>query len=355
MIKYGEKTIFSKTFDRRNFIKTCSFATAGILLGCGSSPSKKVTDKNIQWDANPAIPVPDGCYLGWHYENFTRDYVNEGGDVEKQLLEHHAKTYGKSVAAKSFADRRVSDRRFPTAICSAMYERGVFPIVRYHPYAPDFDIINSDGQKGYENFVKFAKAAKEYGKPFFFIPFPEANIGGNSKHVHSWAGGSGKKFKKTWDEMYNIMDGEGANENAVWGLHLLGGQHIYNFSSFAVDDQLFDWVGFTYYNIQRQSGMIRYLNTLMATGYSWAKRKYPNKPMALWELGTSSTQNQRRMILNTYKNIKKKDRIKLVVYAEYYFHNKRGKQTDSTFITREAAPAYIEAISDPHFIGSSKI
>jgi len=354
MIKYDEKTIFSKKFDRRNFIKTCSFATAGILLGCGSTPSKKVTDTNIQWDANPVIPVPDGCYVGWHYENRTRDFMNEGGGVEKKLLDHHEKTYGKSVAVHSFADRRVNGSRFPTAICSAMAEEGVFPIIRYHPYAPDFEIFSS-GER-YEEFKRFVKSAAEYKKPFFFVPFPEANIGGLSKHVHSWAGGSGKKLKKAWGEMYNIMEGEGANENAVWGLHLLSGKrNPGRFSSFAVDPELLDWVGFTCYNIERQIGRTRSLSTTIAPGYLWAKRNYPNKPMALFELGTSSTSRQGRWIKDAYKSIKRRDRIKLAVYAEYYFHNSRAKQTDSTFISKAAAPAYKEAISDPHFIGSSKI
>ena len=121
-----------------------------------------------------------------------------------------------------------------------------------------------------------------------------------------------------------------------------------------MEDNLVDWVGFTVYNLERETGKNRSFGNVLGGNYWWAKTKYPTKPIALWELGTSDTSSQGRWIKNAYKDIKKLPRIKLVVYAEYSSFG--GGTPDSTMISDKAKPYYKEAISDPYFInGGSKL
>ena len=183
------------------------------------------------------------------------------------------------------------------------------------------------------------------------MPYPEANIVSRFKDVHPWAGSGGKGFNEAWKHMHDIFEGEGANEYAVWGLHLIGLDSGQPFSRFAVDKNLVDWVGFTVYNLVEQSGGLdRSFYELIGQQnvYGWARMRYPEKPIALCEFGTSNTVGQGRWIRNAYKGIKNMPRIKLVVYAEYPMFS----PPDSTVISDEAKPYYKEAISDPYFIGA---
>jgi hypothetical protein len=238
----------------------------------------------IKWDVNPAIPVPKyGCYTGWHmdicapvlglYKNMFGTTV--GTPEEKKLIGYYEKDYSQGPAVHSFSDRLICDDFFPTQICEGAYNKGVIPLIRYY-FTPDFEMV-AKGMR--DKILKgFAQGATEFGKPFFFIPYPEVNIMAHFKHVHPWAGSArsgGKWFQKAWERMHNIFEQEGANEYAVWGLHLIGLDVGQPFSWFAVDNDLIDWVGFTEYNLERQSGGLnRPLSELLRLqgDYRWAKR-----------------------------------------------------------------------------------
>jgi len=186
---------------RRDFLKKTTQAAlvvgGGLILdalvnSCAHISFESPGDiANIKWDANPAIPVPvNGCYAGWHRDISPNVLLPETCDVkstffdseEEDQISFYEENYGKGPAVHSFSDRLIKG---------------------------DFD----------DKIKAFAQGAKEFGKPFFFVPYPEANIGGRYKHVHSWAESSGKEFRKAWKYIHNVFDVEGANDYAVWGLH----------------------------------------------------------------------------------------------------------------------------------------
>jgi len=153
--------------------------------------------------------------------------------------------------------------------------------------------------------------------------------------------------------MHNIMEGEGANENAVWMLHLLPYRSHQNVNKFMIDPELMDWIGFTVYTLTKWGQKDRGLAEQVRGPYNWAKRNYPTKPESLLEIGRSNTWGQGSFIKGAYKSIERMDRFKLAVYYEHRF-TKKGREFDNTHISKKYEPVYAEAISSPHFIGSKK-
>ncbi len=362
LFQKGAEYLQRNPHSRRTFLKAAVVGSGLLAAGCAGLPvfESREDIAKIKWDSNPAIPVPtSGCYVGWHYDIspltvgiYRRLFRKlDSSDEEILITKHYEKDYGQGPAVHSFSDRLVGDDFFPKQICEGAYNKGVIPLVRYY-FFPDFKRV---ARGDYDNLlVKFAQGARDFGKPFFFVPYPEANIVSRFKYVHPWAGSGGKGFKEAWKHMHNIFDGEGANDYAVWGLHLIGLYVGQRFSRFAVDNDLVDWVGFTVYNLVEQSGGLdRSFYELIGQQnvYGWAKSHYPEKPFALWEFGTSDTTSQGIWIKNAYERIKNMPRIKLVVYAEYPMFT----PFDCTVISDEAKPYYKEAISDPYFIGSKKV
>lgn len=381
LLQRGIDYLRENPHSRRTFLKVTAESATITLAGLVYGFSPKEADAmgcayglietpeavaNIKWDANPAIPVPkNGCYAGWHKD---LESLGEGDFIqlfntervrlfEEDLIDYYIKDYGQGPAVHSFSDRNITGDFFPSKFCEGAYNKGVIPLIRYY-FFPDFENV----AKGkYDEMLKeFAQGAKEFGKPFFFVPYPEVNIDSRFKHVHPWAGSGGKGFKEAWARMHNIFEEIGANKYAVWGLHLIGIDAGQSFSKFALDKNLFDWIGFTEYNLERQSGGLdRSLRELLGLqdDYWWAQTKYPEKPIAFWEFGTSDTSTQGRWIKDAYKTIKKLPRIKLVVYAEYptFGSGVVGGPSESTVLTDRAKPDYKKAISDPYFIGSKKL
>jgi hypothetical protein len=345
--------------NRRKFLKFGLFGVAGLsipsfLNSCATPLIEAKEDvANIKWDSNPAISVPnDGCYIGWH-NNLApvflganpMQYVKHVGqeDVNKSLG-RFKEYYGKKPAVMSFFDRHVTGEWFPYKVCEALDNNGVIPLIRYY-FTSSFKRVANGEYDG--ELVKFAENARKFGKPFLFIPYPEANIKHRYiRNVHPWAGKSGKDFRKAWKHMHHVLEEEGLNEYAVWGLHLIAWKDSYPLDRHALEDDLFDWMGFTVYNHVRKVGSSHSFGSLFNYGYSWARSNYPNKPIALWEFATSSTSNQGRWIKKAYQRIKKMPRIKLVVYAEY----EGGSTLDSVMISFKSRSSFREAISDPYFI-----
>jgi len=346
---------------RRDFIKQTGKAAlsvsgalvlGNILDGCaGTSIIESAEDvAKIKWDANPAIPVPqNGCYIGWHHQLSVAPYYSFAIESEEKLLnEWHYEFFDQYPAVHSAFEKTPSGEDFPTYSCQGMYNKGVIPLLRYY-FKPDWENV-ANGK--YDKIIeKFALGAKKFGKPFFITPYPEANIDRAYKHVHPWAGGVGKHFGAAWRHMHNIFNEIGANEHAIWGLHLLGFGANQGFDNFDIEDQYVDWVGFSIYNFDRKY-IYRSLAERFNFAYYWASKNHPTKPIALWELGSSDTSSQGKWMKNAYETIKNKPRIKLVVWAEYDFWTDYGKN-DSTRFTEEGREAYKEATSDPYFIGAS--
>ena len=219
--------VFNKSFSRRDFLKKSGQAALAIGGGltldalvnsCAHIGFESAEDiANIKWDANPAIPVPkNGCYAGWHrdiptdlkfisptaYPDMYPKLNKSAMDNEKALISSYKAYYGKGPAVHSFSDRQITDVWFPKGICEVAHNSGVIPLIRYY----FFDQFKRVARGEYDKYLKaFAKGAKEFGKPFFLVPYPEVNISYHAKDVHPWAGGGGKGFKEAWARMHNIL------------------------------------------------------------------------------------------------------------------------------------------------------
>jgi hypothetical protein len=234
---------------------------------------------------------------------------------------------------------------FPTAVCDAMINRGIIPQIR-HYFSPEWNEVSAG--KHDEMISGFAIKAKHFGKPFILIPYPEANTSlENLPHPHG--GGRGKDFRAAYKHIRGVFKQVGAN-NAVFGLHLLPYEEHQYMGDFKLDNEDFDWLGFSAYNLERwlDSYPFAWHANLF---YGWAKYTYPNKPLALFELGTSDTKSQGRWIRNAYKHIKNHlPRLKLVEYYEVGFGGLPGESSDNTDFNELGSRAYTEALKDSYFV-----
>lgn len=356
----------NKEVDRREFLGNVRNAMiAGMaftLNGCASNLANLDEENvsnlqpeqiDVKMTANSPLPILNGCLICWHNDalpprlgaEYYKIWRNQKSSSEIGNLENYRKRFNHLPAGHSFSDRHIRDGFFPKPYCEGAHRMGVVPIVRYYFY---YDWINVAKGKVDDQLKEFAQGANEFGKPFFFVPYPEVNIKRQFKRVHPWAGGSGKRFVDAYIHMFEVLKKEGMN-NAAWSPHYIGMGAGQRFSNFKVPEDMVHIVGFSLYNLERESRQYRDFDTLMYDGYAWAKRAYPSKPIAIWELGTSNSSRQARWIKNAYKRIKKYSRIRIATYAEYMF------QSESTFLFDDkSSRAYLESVTDSYFIDSLK-
>ncbi|MGB9553405.1 MAG: hypothetical protein ACPL7L_03420 [bacterium] len=216
----------NKRFSRREFLKRSGKAVAftGIssltfesIIGC--APILKETKEaviNEKWEANPIVPVPkDGCYIGLskfklgisveEYEQNIGRFIEEYTD---QILKPPA-IYGVSATFVL----KATNENFPTHRCLVTNSKGAIPLIKYQvqPFKSFGEITAGKFDK---EIKEFAVKAKEYGKPYFFVPFAEAN----SEKITGVPFGSQspKGFKGTFAYMQRIFKELGANQNTVW-------------------------------------------------------------------------------------------------------------------------------------------
>jgi hypothetical protein len=352
--------ILHNTAARKHLIEFVTTAMSLSPTGCSTLQisNEKQGEVDAKLESHLAIPTPkSGCFVGFHsdivqpflygplYEQLWKEM---GVEKEKKSLLNKKDRFGYVPAVHSFSDRHVGvDGFFPKNVIVGAHEMGVIPLIRFYPRAKYQDIAKGT----IDDIVKeFAGSFRATGIACFFVPFAEANIDERFKHVHHWAGDSGSWFAEAYSRIHEIMRKEGANDKAVYGLHLIGLTVGSDFYSFKVPPDIVDWVGLTVYNLENQSFLNQSFSTLLHQQNAYFKivDMYPTKPIALWEFGTSEGANQAGWIRNAYKKIREIPRIKLVVYAEYYFYKPNA---DSTFIfNTNAQDAMKDAISDAYFI-----
>jgi len=363
--------IFRDRLTRRAFLKKTGMTTLGmgfglagksLINGCATAPIFESKDDvaQVEWDSNPAIPVPqDGCYFGWHKEIIGERPVTtwhlERASPEKVLqpLRAFRESYEYFPSVYSFTDKGIYEGYFPANILDQIYSVGAIPLIRYYCSSTFENVVKGNHDK---HLGTFAQAARGYGKPFFLTPYPEVNINDKYKYIHVWGGESGTQFQKAWKHMHHIFQEEGANEYTVWGLHLIGFGPKRNYSGFAVDSSTVDWVGFSIYNLEREtsyyggSGLPISFSSMINDGYAWAVKHYPTKPICLLEFGSSNTRSQARWIRDAYRKIEQLPRIKLAVYYEYSTWNPVRESTN--IIDDDSVNAFKNVVKNPYYIKS---
>lgn len=155
-----------------------------------------------------------------------------------------------------------------------------------------------------------------------------------------------------WTHLHEIFKSAGANQYAVWGLHVLPLGSQQSLDAFKIDPNLFDWVGFAMYTLKCSFQENFLLNVTDA--YEWAELNYPSKPAAIVEMGRVDTNGQSKWITNAYKIIKRLPRIKMAIYSEYESAG-FGAGCGGTLISEKAKAKYKEALADPYFIKGGQL
>ena len=342
---------------RRDFLKLGVRVWAGISLapiisGCAGIPGLSEKDEDIQWDANPIIPVPDsGCYSGlkinspfnpWHREP-------ERNNTELFDLAWFESNAGKVPAIYSIDEKKTSREVFPTTECNLLYNRGIIPLISYDSI-PDWDGV---ARGNYDEAIEeFASGAVQFGKPFFLTPWPECNREAHANGMPPPGREKSTDFIIAWIHMHDIFRRAGANKYAIWGFHLAAYVDQIKIFGWDLADDFFDWVGFSIFNRVRSTGKNYSFKKLFDHSYEWAAKYHPTKPVALFGMGTSKIASQANWIKNAYSSIVKRyPTVKLVVYSIDEWSQGDESEIDSSDLNPEAKRTMQKVMSDPYFIG----
>jgi hypothetical protein len=343
---------------RRDFLKLGVRVCAGISLtpiisGCAGIPGLSEKDEDIQWDANPIIPVPDsGCYSGLKINSPFNPWHREPDKNSTELfdLAWFESNAGKVPAIYSIDEKKKSREVFPTTVCNHLYNKGIIPVISYDSI-PDWDgVVRGNYDEAIE---KFASGAVQFGKPFFLTPWPECNREAHANGMPPPGREISTDFIIAWIHMHDIFRRAGANKYAIWGFHLAAYADQIKIFGWDLADEFFDWVGFSIFNRVRSTGKNYSFKKLFDHSYEWAEKYHPTKPVALFGMGTSKISSQANWIKNTYENIARRyEAVKLAVYSFEEWRKGDGSEIDSSDLNPEAKQAMQEVMSDPYFIGN---
>lgn len=356
----------NRKFSRREFLKRSGKAVAftGIsaltfesIIGC--APILRETREDVinqKWEANSIIPVPkEGCYTGLSKFNF-RISVEDYEQNIVRFIEEYADQILKPPAIYAVAATfvlRATNENFPTHRCLAANSKGATPLIKYQvqPFKNFGEITAGKFEK---EIKEFAVKAKEYGKPYFFVPFAEAN----SEKITGVPFGSQspKGFKEAFVYMHRMFKDLGANQNTVWvasfyGTHAGHTKYVIPFYPFYPGDEYVDWIGFSIHNKTAFEPYFDF-HYLFRDDYNWARRNHPSKPIILVEFGTTNDGNQPEWIKLAFKTMRKEfPAVKAFLWWDI-FMLEGGKLFDQGFSRNpESIKEMRLALKDPYFIG----
>jgi hypothetical protein len=342
---------------RRDFLKLGVRVCAGISMapmisGCTGIPGLREKVEDIQWDANPIIPIPaSGCYTGLNVKSPFTPRHGEPAKNNRELFDSawFESNAGKVPAIYSLDGKSASREEFPAAICNQLYSQGIIPVISYDSI-PDWSrVVQGNYDRAME---EFASGAVKFGKPFFITPWPECNREAHAKGKPLPGREKSTDFIIAWIHMHDIFGRAGANKYAIWGFHLAAYADQIKIFGWDLADDFFDWIGFGIYNRVRRTGRNYSFKKLFDHAYEWVRKYHPTKPVALFGLGTSNISSQANWIKNTYNRIVKRyPAVKLAVYSIEEWGQGDESKIDSSELNPEAKRALQEVMSAPYFIG----
>ena len=230
-----------------------------------------------------------------------------------------------------------------------MYDKGIIPLISYDSILDWSAVVRGNYDSAIED---FASGAVQFAKPFFLTPWPECNREAHANGMPPPGREKGTDFIIAWLHMHDIFRRAGANKYAIWGFHLAAYVDQIKIFGWDLADEFFDWIGFSIFNSVRATGKNYSLKTLFDHSYEWAEKYHPNKPVALFGMGTSKIDSQANWIKNAYSSIVKRyPRVKLAVYSIEEWSQGDESEIDSSDLNPEAKEAMQEVMSDPYFIG----
>ena len=342
---------------RRDFIKLGVRVCAGISLapyisGCAGIPGFGENIEDIQWDANQIIPLPaSGCYSGLNAISPFNPWHGDPDKNNKALLDlaWFESNAGKVPAIYSIDGQSASRDVFPASICNHLYNNGIMPLISYDSIPDWSGVVRGDYDRAIE---KFASGAVDFGKPFFFTPWPECNREAHPDGIPSPGREKSTDFIIAWIHMHDIFRRAGANKFAIWGFHLAAYVDEIKIFGWDLADDFFDWIGFSIFNRVRITGKNYSFKKLFNHSYEWSRKYHPTKPVALFGMGTSIIDSQANWIKKAYNSLAKHyPAVKLAVYSIREWRMGDESEVDSSDLNPEAKDAMQEAMSDPYFIG----
>jgi hypothetical protein len=339
----------------------------GSLMGCAPR-LQEARDTVIaqNWAANPRIPVPKvGCYTGLSqyslaYEQAETDLGRLTAAV-KTILDRYTMQVGKrpTIYAVSTGVGPLPyltfNENFPTNRCRAAVANGAIPLVAYQllPFTTFAEITAGK----FDAAVRaFAIKAKEFGHPYFLIPFGESNARNRSENL-PFAGRPPTEYPNAHIHMHRIFQDVGANANTVWIIQTITGPTDLNRAPapFYPGDDYVDWVGFTVQNRTQARWPYQDFRDFFRKDYEWARIEHPKQPVMLVEVGKSNDSSQPMWLRRAYQAIKDEfPAIKAALCWEGRVRTPTGEVWDDQrgLTNPDSIRARREAFADPYFIGS---
>lgn len=311
----------------------------------------------------------EGCMIGyWFGKVNARRWIRK---VEK-MVGHKPSflyiDYGNSrIPSRGIHYRDPKIDQYSDTVCyhmSSAVEKGVIPFVSYDARYKGSEkqrskfgnvrdqVISGKHDKAISEVAQIFRRFGDENGGFFIRTMREMNLG----KVWPWAG-SPKKFKRAWTHIWNIFDGEGANEYATWVWNPYVGNHkLRRYAKlYYPGDKYVDWIGFNGYNWEGQrwrSATRTSISNLFLTAYKEYIGK--NKPMMIAETGMDNRSHKPDWVLHAFETTKNKmPGIKgLAWWSERWssggIHNFDSRIDSSP----ESLEVYKKCISDPYFLST---
>jgi hypothetical protein len=338
---------------RRKFLqKTLALGTAlsleTLLGGCATLHEPRQEVRNQQWDCNPVLPIPEeGCYVGFHYLGgigpaFTNKFWKDKIGKTPSIVDVSASKFG------------AIDTSFPQSMCESYIQEGIIPAFKYG-MTLEGGIEDIATGKTDQIIKQFAKQARDFGKPFIFVPFKEMNWQSNEYWNHG--GEPPKTFVKAWRHMHKIFQDIGANKNTIWAIHYLNsyGSHrapLILPKYYYPGDEYVDIISFTVCNRVGVGEQYRTFGSLIGYDYDWLRSEHKKKPIAILEMSQSDGPQQHKWIKDTYTEIKNDfPAIKIAQWYEAIFYFSNWSDDMGFSNNPKSVQAMKQALSDPYYIG----
>jgi len=339
--------LFSKEIDRRDFLKKTGQAALAVgsgltldalLSSCATIMFKEeppVIYPHIgQPGQNKVQPPAEGCYIGFHPDNFDF-YEQVTGKKPKVVIPSWHTFCGP----------------FPSDDIKDISSQGAIG----HLFKDIWTDAQAYGLKNLVDNKEFTKDITEYakdivkcGKPFFVCTMREMNL---SSRSWPWAG-QPKVVKEVWKHMWQIFEDNGANQYATWVWEVYCTEdhfkEIDNPEKYYPGDKYVDWIGLSAYSRSIFLSGTRSFSYLVEPTYGQMRTKHPDKPIMMAEFGKTWDKQQPKWIKNAYETIKSWPGMK----AAIYWDSMNVELNDNHMLIKESHTVLQELFKDPYFIGA---
>jgi beta-mannanase len=181
----------------------------------------------------------------------------------------------------------------------------------------------------------------------------------NFNHNVLWQPWRGKPdaYKKAWRNIWDIFDGEGANEYAtyVFSPYTSSNRHSHSWRDYFPGEKYVDWVGFNGYNFAGQgSKPYQSFSDLFTFDYNIMRRNLPDTPIMIAATGTDENRSKAKWVTQTFNDLKTDlQGIKAILWWNRRWSHVGISNFNSAYASSEKSlKAFVQGVSDPYFLGA---